>query len=106
MIKCVSPANEWMMPACPIELSICRIAQWRSDILPGISAGRCSTFRHLTYITLNMSAHTHTLTHTPPRPAGVCVRMPSFVIAPDISRIEFGVNARVLCKPIIQSALS
>lgn len=88
------------------------------DILPGISAGRCSSFRHLTYITLNMTAHTHELVlyahtthkrtpaHTPPHPTCVCMCMSSVVIAPDISRIEFGVNVDVLYKPIIQSALS
>lgn len=38
------------------------------DILPGISAARCSSLRHLTYITPNMNAHanregpTHTYT--------------------------------------------
>lgn len=58
-----------------IDLRDCTVADF--DISPGISAGRCSTFRHLTYITLNMSAHinthvlyTHTQMHTHTHQAG------------------------------------
>ena len=97
-----------------IDLRDCAVADF--DILFGISAGRCSSFRHLTYITLNMAAHQHTWmrahitvhtnAHSRTVPCPVCVCMSSVVIAPDISRIEFGVNVDVLYKPIIQSALS
>lgn len=64
--------------------------------------------RHLTYITLNTPAeHTsaQSETHTLLSYQRACVRMSSLLIAPDISRIEFRVNADVLYKPIIQSAL-
>lgn len=89
------------------------------DISPGISTGSCSRFRHLTYITLNTAAHQLRQIHvcvTVQRSAHAgtvpcllcvfCVSMSSVVIAPDISRIEFGVNVDVLYKPIIQSLLS
>lgn len=69
----------------------------------------------MTYITLNMTAHqrthahitVHTPLHSRAQDAGpVCGCMSSVLIAPDISRIEFGVNVDVLHKPITQSVLS
>lgn len=54
-------------------------------------------------VTVQSSAHAGTV----PRLLYVLfVSISSVVIAPDISRIEFGVNVDVLYKPIIQSVLS
>lgn len=97
-----------------IDMKDCTLADF--DIFLGISAGRCSSFRHLTYITLNMTAHqqtwihTHitvyTIAHSCTTLSSTHVRMLSVLIAPDISRIEFRDNADVLYKPIIQLVVS